>query len=134
VASFRPFKGIPGRNINLIEGNTISDADSLFPYYIIGIDVQGDSEGLDIRGNVIDVIPGRGPYNPQRQMGIRVRENVDRRSILIRMNTMDEGVVFPTGDGEKYEPRMESGGCPFTRGTVWGPSSGTNPHVEKRDR
>ena len=75
VASFRSSSEVNGvKGFNIVEGNTISNLRSPeFPdYKTIGIDVQGVSDGMVIQENVIDVVPGAGPYNDPHVLGIRV--------------------------------------------------------------
>lgn len=105
------------------------DAKSKYPYYIIGVDVQGDSEGLLVRENFINLVNGLGgPIGSDRLMGVRVRRNVDRGTILFRTNLIDEGILFQRGELKKYEEKVVTGGCPFTQGRVFAPAN-ENPHA-----
>jgi len=74
VAAFRDdenVNGVPG--FNIVEGNSIKNLKSVHPNYkVIGVDVQGNSGGLLMQNNVIDLVPGAGPVGDPQVTGVRV--------------------------------------------------------------
>jgi len=114
VSSFRPSSG--NRAENRIDGNRVVDIRTFLPqhYLVIGIDVQGDGKGkLLIEGNRLDLssCPGTNAA------AVRVRENVEERSVVVRENTIKGGgsVIFEA-EGDHLPLQADSGGCPFAQG------------------
>lgn len=132
VAAFRPFETPSGNaRQNKIIANTIKDVTTLNKkqYYIIGIDVQGDGEGLDINGNDIEIKPTPDNYDPEKHVPIRIRENVDSSTVRKSGNKENRNLRELEEGADAAVAGQRGGGCPFTHSRA-SSQSGPNPHLQ----
>mmetsp|Transcript_10324 Transcript_10324/g.24785 ORF Transcript_10324/g.24785 Transcript_10324/m.24785 type:complete len:188 (-) Transcript_10324:276-839(-) len=102
-----------------IASNTIGTTSSANPNVIVGIDVQGDSESVVVRDNVVDLGDG------DKTIGLRVREHTDghgTNQISVRNNDLAQGQQIlnrrrlrnlPVLQGHEGIEWQFGGGCPF---------------------
>lgn len=138
IAAFRDneeINGVPG--FNVVEENVIKRISSVYPEYkIIGIDVQGQSGGIVMQENEIDLVDGPGPLDDPQVIGIRVRSNVKKGSVKVRDKSLvDEGIVLENigngnGNFNRHLLEVTTTGCPFAAGTnsKYDPTP-QNPHL-----
>lgn len=109
-----------------IHRNHIEDVGSSVGDVVIGVDIQGQTKGIDISNNQVDLKAKR--KESVEYIGLRIRKNVDGSSIDIeRNNRFKDGVQnlttarrlrnpfsgAPHGHIEGIE--WENGGCPFAK-------------------
>ena len=115
----------------IIRNNRISNVDSEKGNIVIGVDIQGETIGIDLSHNKVDLrrrTRKGAAEEPEKYIGLRVREHVDGSSIdIAENNKFKDGIqnlaperrlrkVFngaPHGHIEGTE--WENGGCPFAR-------------------
>jgi hypothetical protein len=123
VAATRPFyQSLP----SALTGNRITNVDSVHGHVVIGIDVQGDSGGIELRKNHVNLQEGVGPDLSDRFVALRVRSHVDGSSLTLDPD--NEWVQEVKNLAAVRRLRRSSlptdhpptewayGGCPFARG------------------
>lgn len=102
VSAFRPFLKDEDNNglkddVCVIRGNTIRNFDSENGHIVIGIDVQGESQGVSIVDNTVRLQVGVSqPSN--KYIACRVREHVSNEQLLIDRNNFKEELVVLNDD------------------------------------
>jgi len=98
ISAFRPFfqdqdmNGIKD-DICEVRGNTIRSLESENGDVVIGIDVQGESEGVKIIGNTVQL--RSTPDSPHdKYIACRIREHVSTEQLLINRNNFKEDLVI----------------------------------------
>lgn len=112
-----------------IKLNNIFDVDSLNANVVVGIDVQGDSQRVEIKSNEVDLKSEVGEDPSDEYLALRVRENVDGSSMFIiqsnkfvqeqqilsnRRNLRSE-LPKDAHHRNLQEVDLKNGGCPFSR-------------------
>ena len=96
---------------SLIKGNTIKKMDSPNAVIVAGIDVQGESDSIDIRGNTVALQKTISKEN-EVFVGLRIRSFANSEEISIsNTNDFNEGVKI-IKSSEKYVASERSKGCP----------------------
>jgi hypothetical protein len=118
-----------------ISDNRITNCASVHANVIIGIDVQGDTEGVSIGENIVDLNEDVGVDFFDQYIALRIRENVDNAgtgsTVTLSSNTFaqeqqilnvarrlrsthtTEKNGLAHGEGRETEIEWENGGCPF---------------------
>ena len=83
-------RGYKETKYSKIKKNTIKDISSSVCNFVIGIDVQGDSEGVSVTSNTVSLtlngpLPSNGSY-----LSCRVRENTEDSMIVMKRNSFTE--------------------------------------------
>lgn len=108
-----------------IADNIIRQVSSLHGDYVIGIDIQGESEGVNVNRNDVDLLADMG-IDRDDYIAVRVRENADGQTIKVgKDNVLRQGLkeLAPKNSLRKrnfnhpYIPDIEwkNGGCPYAR-------------------
>jgi len=120
------------RESSLIKQNTVEDVKSENANVIIGIDVQGDSKGVDIIRNIVNLDRSAdGDDRDDQYIALRVRENADANRIFVSNENdfKQEKVILNSSNRRNLRSEMkeipghpdvgglewELGGCPFAR-------------------
>lgn len=75
-------RGYDSRLYSNIADNILRQMETLNGDYVIGIDIQGESEGINVNRNDVDLMPGVGVVD-DKYIALRVRENVDGPTIKV---------------------------------------------------
>ena len=141
VAATRPYTADTGGKPCTIKRNKIASVDSLNGNLVVGIDIQGETAGIEITKNSIDLQEVKQRKTKRRKrkrksvkkdksspedkyIGIRVRENVDGSSVHIdKTNKIEQPIQVlarerrlrraSMGNPHGFELEWEYGGCPF---------------------
>jgi len=109
-----------------ISANIIADFESVNANSIVGIDIQGESEGIEVSANIVEFKGGVGPNANDQFITYRVRKFVKQNSInTLGDNIFEQEELFEEGGSRmlcrrKIPDRHPSvitewdyGGCPF---------------------
>lgn len=133
VAATRPYNS--GRD-STIKKNLVRNVDSTSSNsLVVGIDVQGESSGIKIQLNDVDLKAGVGTFILDKYVGLRIREKVDGSSITVQSNNNFaqeiqrlaplrrlRNTLKSSFESHPAEPEWEIGGCPFAN------KKGRSPH------
>jgi hypothetical protein len=129
-------RGYEKGSYSSIKLNDIHNVDSTNANVVIGIDVQGDSQKIEIKSNEVDLKSQVGQDPTDEYIALRTRENVDGSSMFIiqsnkfvqeelilsnRRNLRTSQQAGAAGPGEAHfhrhlkEADLRNGGCPFSR-------------------
>ena len=75
-------RGFDGALYSVISDNVIRQVKSLNGKYVLGIDIQGESQGVTVNRNNVDLMSDIGDDSDE-YIAIRVRENVDGPTIKV---------------------------------------------------
>ena len=113
--------------LSLIKGNTVKNFDSVHAQVMVGIDIQGLSDGIKIRRNTVDLSNGVGADTSDAYIALRIRKYSDQPDSNIRIsdNTFSQetqvmavettrvsGCPHSKKDKE-WKVGGSPGGCPF---------------------
>lgn len=123
VAATRPYNS--GHD-STIKKNLIRQVDSTGDsVLVVGIDIQGESSGIKIQLNNVDLKAGVGTSILDKYVGLRIRENADGSSIKVQPNNNFAQEIQrlaparrlrnikPSFESHQAKPEWELGGCPF---------------------
>lgn len=83
-------RGYANKNACTLNGNSIKMVDSRFGNVVIGIDIQGETQGVDISRNRVNLTKNPGQKGKKsasdKYIGLRVRSNVDGSTVRIDNN------------------------------------------------
>lgn len=125
-------RGYEKGSYSSIKLNDISNVDSMNANVVIGIDVQGDSQKVEIKSNEVDLKSQVGQDPTDEYFALRTRENVDGSSMFIiqsnkfvqdelilsnRRNLRSEAGAGGAAHFHRNlkEADLKNGGCPFSR-------------------
>jgi hypothetical protein len=131
VSASRPYNG---QRESEIQDNFIRNFDSEAANAIIGIDIQGDTLGVEIERNDVDLDRQVGRSVLDKYVALRIRTNVDASSIRVRDNDFRQEVQDLSANRRLrksqtdaatrgLESEWELGGCPFAN------QRGRSPHA-----
>lgn len=129
ISAFRPFfqdrnkNGVKGDDVCLVQGNTVRNLQSQNPGVVVGLDVQGESSGVVIKGNAVALRPYAVDSPNDKYIAMRIREHVSREQLLIGENSFLEDLVVLNRRNLRTEPaawkhpdvsdEQKKAGCPF---------------------
>ena len=100
---------------------------------VIGIDIQGETSGIKVQRNDVDLKNGVGKSVMDKFVGLRIRKSVDGSSIQVQNNNNFQQEIQRLAairrlrnnnsfESHEAEPEWQNGGCPFAN------TKGRSPH------
>ena len=125
-------RGYTDGNQSIIRNNMVRNFESANANVIVGIDVQGDSSGVTISENTVDLDSMRGEDPMDEFYALRVRQNTDSSSVhVLASNTFSQDHLIQNAMNTRHlrsdkkrklpeghapvELEWQHGGCPFAK-------------------
>ena len=125
VAATRPYP----RRGSTIKGNRIHNLQSENGHWVIGIDCQGDTSGVEIMGNEVNL--KEDEVMGEKYLALRIRAHADGSSLVVTDDNMFYQPARDLSSSRRLRPvpkipphevavDSDSGVCPFA-GILWQP-------------